>query len=225
MNIRKYSKIGTYHAAAEGENQDYLYSMENKDYLAVMLADGATACGQGQKGARLACEAAGRIIEQEGDVFFHYPKEKIAYLLSEQILYWLECNKDREEDIHEYGSTFMLAFMEKKNGRTVFVNLGDGAAISVKEKGISYLMRPRRIHGNPCLTTTEGASRMTKVEVMNVSLGENIILCSDGFLDQMSCGSSIELLKNFDLETLDDELQMSDNRDDCSYIAYTRERK
>ena len=217
--------MGTYHAAAEGENQDYLYSMENKDYLAIMLADGATACEQGTKGAQLACEAARQIIEREGDVFFHYPKEKIAYLMTEQILYWLECNKDSGEDIHEYGSTFMLAFMEKKNGRTVFVNLGDGAAISVKGEGISCLMRPKRLYGNPCLTTTEGACRLTKVEVMNVSLGENIILCSDGFLDQMSGVSGAELLRNFDLETLNDELQRSENRDDCSYIAYTRERK
>ena len=55
---------------------------------------------------------------------------------------------------------------------------------------------------------------------MNVSLGENIILCSDGFLDQMSGVSGAELLRNFDLETLNDELQRSENRDDCSYIAY-----
>ena len=41
----------------------------------------------------------------------------------------------------------------------------------------------------------------------------------------MSGVSGAELLRNFDLETLNDELQRSENRDDCSYIAYTRERK
>ena len=159
MVISKFSKTGVYHRDTKRENQDYLCSVEGKDFLAIMLADGATACEKGLEGARLSCGAMAEVIKQEGSVFFNYPKEKIAYLLTEQILYCLECNKSDACDISEYGSTFALVFMEKKTGRTVLVNLGDGAIISVTENGFSYLLKPKRYRGNPCLTTTKGAGK------------------------------------------------------------------
>ena len=87
MVINKFSKTGTYHRDLGRDNQDYLYSVDGKDFLAIMLADGATACEKGLEGARLSCESMAKVIKQEGSVFFNYPKEKIAYLLTEQILY------------------------------------------------------------------------------------------------------------------------------------------
>lgn len=222
MNIRKYSKTGSFHADAGRENQDYLLSLESREYLAVMLADGATACEWGLTGARLACEAAGQIIQREGKSFFHYPEDKMAYLLTEQILYWLECHKGGEEDIHEYGSTFMLTFMEKKTGRTVFVNLGDGAVFSVTDRGVSCVIKPERYRGNPVLTTTEGAHRMMKVVVREVALGESVLLCSDGFLELLN---RLEVPDLSGLEKLENELRRMENKDDCSYIGFVRERK
>ena len=65
MVINKFSKTGTYHRDINRENQDYVYSIEGKDFLAIMLADGATACEKGLEGARLSCEAIARVIKQE----------------------------------------------------------------------------------------------------------------------------------------------------------------
>ena len=51
MVINKFSKTGTYHRELRRENQDYLYSVDGKDFLAIMLADGATSCEKGLEGA------------------------------------------------------------------------------------------------------------------------------------------------------------------------------
>ena len=95
------------------ENQDYICSLENGKILAIMLADGATGCRKGMEGAKLACEAVSRVIETEGNTFFKYPEKKAAYLLTEQILYWIEQHKGKE-DLTEYGSTFLLVLMENR---------------------------------------------------------------------------------------------------------------
>jgi len=114
MVINKFSRIGSYHRELNLDNQDYLYSIEGKDYIAIMLADGAAACEKGLEGARMSCQAMAHVIEQEGMVFFNYPKEKIAYLLTEQILYCIECNKHDAYDLKEYGSTFALVLWRRR---------------------------------------------------------------------------------------------------------------
>lgn len=225
MIINTFSKTGTYHRKLKRKNQDYLYNIEGKDFLAIMLADGATACEKGLEGARLSCESMSKVIKQEGSEFFNYPKEKLAYLLTEHILYYLECNKTEGCDIREYGSTFAMVFMEKKTGRTVLVNLGDGAIISVTESGFSYLLKPKRYRGNPCLTTTKGAREAIDIAVCNLALGDSILMCSDGFLDQMAKEDIASLLNSYDIEGLKRKLSLIENEDDCSYISFTRERK
>lgn len=226
MVINKFSKTGSYHRALNQENQDYLYSIEGKEFVAIMLADGATACEMGLEGAKLSCQAMTQVIEREGTVFFNYPKEKIAYLLTEQILYCIECNKRETCDLKEYGSTFALVFLEKKTGRTVLVNLGDGAIMSVDEENkYSYLMRPKRYRGNPCLTTTKGATKAIEIDVVNISLGNTLFLCTDGFLEMLRDNDVADQFSNYDCEGLNQVLLSKDNSDDCSYISFTRRRK
>lgn len=224
MAIHKFSKTGAYHTARHEENQDCLYSIEGKDFLAVMLADGATTCERSLEGARLSCEAMAQVIRLEGSRFFHYPKEKIAYLLTEQILYFLERGKLDGCDIREYGSTFSLVFLEKDTGRTVLVNLGDSAVIAVGENGFFYLLRPKRYRGAPCLTTTDGAGRAIEVAVRTLAPGDSILVCSDGFLDQLQKDSVASLLNSYDTDGLDRQLSLLENEDDCSYISFTRRR-
>ena len=118
-----------------------------------------------------------------------------------------------------------MVFMEKKTGRTVLVNLGDGAIISVTESSFSYLLKPKRYRGNPCLTTTKGAGKAIEIAVCNLALGDSILMCSDGFLDQIAKEDIASLLNSYDIEGLNHKLSMIENEDDCSYISFTRERK
>lgn len=225
MIIEKFSKTGAFHRDRDQVNQDYLFSVEGGDYIAVMAADGATACKNGLEGARITCEAVSQLIENEGMVFFRYPKEKIAYLLTEQILYKLEKGKEQDCDISEYGSTFLLAFMEKKTGRTVFVNLGDGAAMLADGMGCVYIAPPRRYRETPCLTTTIGAEKAVDVTVADIALGDRILLGTDGFLEQLGKHSIKQRMMQGDMEGLNQTLQKEHNEDDCSYISFVRKRK
>ena len=224
MKVYRFTKTGQYHQMLGKENQDYICSLENGKILAIMLADGATGCRKGMEGAKLACEAVSRVIETEGNTFFKYPEKKAAYLLTEQILYWIEQHKGKE-DLTEYGSTFLLVLMEKKTGESVLVNLGDGAAISEKDHRLQYLMEPRRINGDTCLTTTKGAEQVMEIETKRIALGECVILGSDGFLEMTTDEQIYEALKERKLEQLNQKVQDAKNMDDCSYIAFVREKE
>ncbi len=223
MIINKFSKIGEYHKNSNGENQDYICSAEGKDYIAVMLADGATSCKKSKIGAKLACEAALNIIEREGHLFFHYPEEKIACLLTEHILYFLEYFKEKEYPLEEYGSTFSMAFMDKRTGRTVLINLGDGAILLINRNGeVSWLLKQKRFFGNPCLTTTKKAFKAVDIKILDIVYGERLLLCSDGFLDQFKNEKVFSATAHFDPKILNDELNNKTNMDDCSYISFER---
>ena len=207
MKVYRFTKTGQYHQMLGKENQDYICSLENGKILAIMLADGATGCRKGMEGAKLACEAVSRVIETEGNTFFKYPEKKAAYLLTEQILYWIEQHKGKE-DLTEYGSTFLLVLMEKKTGESVLVNLGDGAAISEKDHRLLYLMEPRRIIGDTCLTTTIGAEQVMEIETKRIALGECVILGSDGFLEMTTDEQIYEALKERNLEQLNQHISV-----------------
>lgn len=223
MVINKFSKTGFYHRSLNQDNQDYMYSVEEKNYTGIMIADGATACKMGLEGARLACQAVAQVIKWEGEVFFNYPKEKMAYLLIEQILYCIECNIQDGCDLEEYGSTFALVFMEKKTGRTVLINLGDSAILSIdKENDYFYLMSPKRYMGCPCLTTTKDAYKAVEVRVMDLPFGDTLFLCTDGFLKMLKNSDVADKLVNYDFDGLNCLLNKKENNDDCSYISFTR---
>ncbi len=225
MIIQKFSKAGACHDRDEEKNQDYVCSGEDDQFLTVMLADGAGACSRGREGARLACRAAADMIGQERENIFAFSPKKLAYLLTEHILYYLETFKCGGEDIHEYGSTFAMACMEKKTGKTVMVNLGDGAVFKSGGGSLLCQMKPKRFYGDPCLTTTEGAYRAMEAGCCRLSLGEGIFICSDGALDQIKTESVLCTLKTGDTDTLKRVLEAADHFDDCSFIAFTRERR
>ena len=145
-------------------------------------------------------------------------------LYGPRLLPWIEQHKGKE-DLTEYGSTFLLVLMEKKTGESVLVNLGDGAAISEKDHRLQYLMEPRRINGDTCLTTTKGAEQVMEIETKRIALGECVILGSDGFLEMTTDEQIYEALKERNLEQLNQKLQDAKNMDDCSYIAFVREKE
>lgn len=224
MKINKFNKVGVYHSSVKEENQDYMCSIDEREFLVIMLADGATMCKKGLDGARLACEAMCQVLKQEGKSFFNYPKEKISYLLTEHILYTIEKNKEAEYALNEYGSTFSMVYMEKNTGRTVLINLGDGAIIINNKNGLNISLEPRKYYGNPCLTTTQGAHYAIEIDEQYLSLGDQIMLCSDGFLEQMAENELTALLEHYDLKQLNKRLAAVENMDDCSYICFKRER-
>lgn len=225
MQIHSFSQCGEYHLSRGQKNQDQLCSWETTAEAVLVLADGASGCRKSREGARLACEAAGQILAWEGADFFHFPPRKLAYLLTEQILYQIEQNKAPEEPLRDYGSTFVMAFLEKATGHTTLVNLGDGGILHLgTEKPVS-LLPPRTYGGQPCLTTTTGADRAVEVQNTQIGPGEGILLCSDGFLHVMHQTTVSGSLKARNWEQLDQTLRRIPLTDDCSYITLIRDHR
>lgn len=225
MQIHSFSQCGAYHLSRGQENQDQLYSWETAAEAALVLADGASGCRKSREGARLACEAAGQILAWEGADFFRSPPRRLAYLLTEQILYQIEQNKAPEEPLQDYGSTLALAFLEKATGHAVLVNLGDGGILRLGTEKTVSLLPPGAYGGRPCLTTTIGAARAVEVQETRIGLGEGILLCSDGFLRVLHRKNVSEAWRTRNWEQLDRALRRSTPADDCSYITLIRDRR
>lgn len=60
---------------------------------------------------------------------------------------------------------------------------------------------------------------------MQSCTGRYALICSDGFLDQITKEDVASLLNGYDIEGLNRKLSLIEIEDDCSYISFTRERK
>ena len=226
MSIHQFTKTGTYHKRIQTENQDCVRFCEGEAFRAIMLADGASSASMmARESAVLACEAAAQIIDTEGIDFFRSRPDRIAYLLSEHILYRLERALASGQSLSDYGSTFAMAFTEKADGRTVLINLGDGAVMSAGKESPRLLMPPVKHRGKTCLTTTEGVCKAVNVTLTQTKPGEHIILCSDGFLSVLVRGGLSAAICLFDPRELNRLLLLAEPEDDCSYISMQDERK
>lgn len=78
MVISKFSRAGTYHRDIKRKNQDYLYSVEGEAFLAIMLADGATACEKGWKEQDYHVKRWQKLLNKRVVNFFINPREKMA---------------------------------------------------------------------------------------------------------------------------------------------------
>lgn len=228
MRTRQYLKTGRFHQMNGQECQDRTFVREKDGFLFAAVADGATACSRSGTGAEIACRGAADFFDREREQVFDYPAEKLCYLLTEHILYFLETETGgRGEALHDYASTILAAWIETETGRTLLVNLGDGCILRSDGKDCDMLLSPKRYHGNPCLTTTEGAYRAMELRQTVLSMREMLLLCTDGFLhflraepERLSvlaqpCGSR-------ELASLEQKLEASAEMDDSSYLAIWR---
>lgn len=224
MKVKKFSKKGRYNEENNQENQDYLCSIETDKYIGIVLADGASSCKRARDGARYVCEVLTQVIHQEPRLFWEFSKEKIAFLIIQQILYYLERKKELQIAIQEYGSMFCMAIMEKKNGRMILMSLGDNDIISIKQNGFRELVEIGKYKEKMCLTTTHGAELAMDIMEYKLALGERIFLCSNGFRFLLTDNEVVQLLNENDIEGLKHYLSQMVSEDDCSFITFIRER-
>lgn len=231
MRADQYIKTGAYHAARLEECQDRVFFTESARFAVAAAADGATACEHSGTGAEIACGAVGDFLEREGKNIFHYPDEKLSYLLVEHILYFLETETGKTgQGLQSYASTVAAACVDQKTGRTVVVNLGDGATFFIHENAFQMLLPPRRFRGHPCLTTTADAYKAVEIKRIWLGPGDTLLLCTDGFLhiletDRIRGGTVRNRIAAGEFSEVEQLLEAAAEKDDCGYIAVTRIRK
>lgn len=231
MKTHHYCKTGAYHLQEGQTCQDQLTVTVVGPYTVAALADGVSACRCGETGAQLACAAVVDFIDMEREHVFSYDPRKLAYLVMEHILYFLENESARTGNaVADYASTIMFSCVENNTGNAVLFGLGDGAVFQTSGTRILREISPKRYGGHPCLTTTEGAYQAAEIRRIQIPLGDSVLLCTDGFLHAMetdpACSEAFQhmMLEGTcaELETI---LEGADEPDDISYIQTTRTRR
>lgn len=231
MKVNQYIKTGNYHMSKGELCQDVIHYSENSDYAVAVVADGATACVRGREGAELACKAVEDFVNCEGSNIFVFAPEKLAYLLIEYVLFYLETFMERyKEGIQEYASTLIAACIEKRTGKSILLNLGDGAVFSLCGAEIKTQLSPKRFCGQPYLTTRKDAYKAVEVNTIELSLGNAVLLCTDGFIsalnsDMQNHDRMRQAIREQEFHRLDAELEQVCETDDFAYIVVTRIRK
>lgn len=231
MQYHYYQKTGAYHRATGTSCQDAFLNTEDKTYSLIACADGVSACKYGKNGAEKALEALWDFIQTEGENIFLYPRQKLTYLLLEHVLYYLELSASREKaQIKEFSSTLVFACMEKKTGRTVVGNLGDGCVIGFVSNTVKTLSAPTGYANKPFVTTSKCANKAMTVQYYDLSIGDCILLGSDGFAHaslamERSGIRMAEGLEKFEFGKIDSYLEEHPEADDCTYVALKRSRK
>lgn len=224
-NINQYTKTGEFHRKNRQECQDVVYYRENEDCKMIALADGASYCKNGKRGAAIACEAAMDFYMESGDDLEKFQEGKAAALVMEQIRYRLQKEAARENnDLDSYASTLAFVFYHKKKNSLTIFNLGDGGVFWTDEgqQCHSMLTAPGQAHYNtlskPWTGNYEAVLKRKKVSGM-----ESIWLCSDGVLNEMKKWQTEESLKKdmakMDYGDINKRLCESGSEDDLSYIT------
>ncbi|MBQ9082960.1 MAG: protein phosphatase 2C domain-containing protein [Clostridia bacterium] len=231
MECHYYQKTGAYHAANNAPCEDAVLAVEDSEYALIALADGVTACRHGKAGAQKAVEALWDYIQLERDHIFTYSPQKTSWLLLEHVLYYLELESWKENsDVAEFSSTLAFACIEKKTGRAITGNLGDGIVCGFLNGAYSAPTGPARPTNRPFLTTTQYAYKAMTLQYPELFLEDCIILGSDGFMHAVRALKDNNRLlcktaEQFDFSELDQCLAQYPEPDDCSYIAIKRSRE
>ena len=182
------------------------------------------------EGAEIACRAFEDFVAREQGNVFEFSDEKLAYLLMEHIMYFLETESGKKGvDIQSYASTITGAVVERKSGKAILLNLGDGTVFGTGLCGVRIILPPKRYSGNPCLTTTKDAYKAVEVKKVEIMMGEGLLLCTDGFMDVFNGEDTIRKslegsVKTYRWDELKKSLESIKNVDDCSYIVLIRDR-
>lgn len=225
MDYHYYQKVGEYHKKVGGSCQDTFLNIEDSSYSLIALADGVTACKFGKLGAEKAIEALGNFVQLEGEKLFLYAPEKLAYLLVEHVLYYLELTAiSKSSDLKDFSSTLSFAYIEKKTGRAVIGSLGDSSIFGIVDNAFKPLLVPTHRTTFPFVTTSNHANKAMSILYCDLHLGDCILLGSDGFTNALlgfanSDISFSELLEKFEFGGLDSYLETCGEADDCTYIA------
>lgn len=218
--LHSYTRTGNYNISRNYANQDAVYEAHNSRYVFIALADGVSECEYADRGACTACCAAADIMLNETERVLEFPDAKLAYLMIEHIRYTLE-QTFATNDIGAYSSTLAFALVDKKTGRAILFNLGDGAAFRVNSGRMFTEMMPKRQGGLPAQTTTSGAHRAAEVKRVRLRPGESLMLFSDGMTDAFTRNAPVmENVRSCDFRGIDREMEAINTDDDASYIAY-----
>lgn len=218
QKVNKYQKKGIAHT----ENQDFVCEGENERAKIILIADGVGSCKKSKIGARLVCEHICKIMLTDVEYIFSLSKENIAKLICTNLQIVLKQEADRHGAcIYDYSSTLSFVCHNKITKQTMTFVLGDSLVYQIKSNDISLICRPI-IHGMNFVntTTTHGADREVKIEILEPSEASGFLLATDGawrsfYKDGFISNEFINALEN---EGIAEFFKNRECKDDCSIV-------
>lgn len=223
--IHEFSVTGTQHLTGNGENQDAICYGTNKNYSVISLADGVSCCKEAKAGAQIASRSITHLLLKEGSCFLQFEKKLIAEFALSQILYELKEQAVRDlEKIEEYSSTIASVFFDRKRRKLLLFSLGDSMILGAGNGKCRILAAPSDSSLGCYVTTTEHASTVVSVKVIDLGFMESILICSDGAWTQMFLRDRIKpevavWLIHHEFEKLKEFLVKQKCFDDCSFVS------
>lgn len=223
--IYKASHIGRYHEMADGENQDYICTMQDDTSTVISLADGVSSCSMAKAGAEVAGEAVSKLLIRKGDMIMEYDSADIADITVTHIMQELErrARLDREE-VEDYSSTIASVLYDRKNGRILCINLGDSIILATSGDDYQIVAVPFDSSEGCCVTTTRNSAMAATATIIDAGTIDSVIICSDGAWRHMFAGNRLKeevcrILTSGDYAELSDYLSGQNCYDDYSFVA------
>lgn len=223
--IKELSEAGIHHLDTNGENQDAVCHGQNKNFFVISLADGVSACKEAKSGAEIASMAITNLLLKKGEHFLEFDNEQIAEFVLSHILFELKQHaKGESKALDEYSSTVASVLVDKKKNRMLCFNLGDSIIIATSKGKCHVLSMPADSSSRCCVTTTRGATAMASVKLLDTSLVDSVVICSDGAWRQMFNKNKLKpevfsLLANSEYDGLRDFLAAQECFDDYSFVS------
>ncbi len=223
--IEMMSKAGSYHNRTHTQNQDAVLWGSSSRLTGLFLADGVSGCERSGVGAMRACEAMKNLLMKKGAHFFALDEREIAEFALAQIRHTLRQQASLEgKPVEGYSSTMACALLDKRSGKLLTLNLGDGLIAGVRDGKLKILAMPDDSTNGCCCTTTEGAVRRTAVRFVDAGDFDEVFLCSDGAWKALFDGGHLRgdanrLLYSGSCAALAEFLRNTDTFDDCSFIS------
>lgn len=223
--INKLSETGMYHKANNEENQDALYSGENRRFTVITLADGVSECKEAKTGAEIAVKSLTELFLKKGEYFINFDKKQIAEFAVSHINYELRKKAESEKrNIEDYSSTVASVLLDRKSERLLYFSIGDSVIIASESGKCKIISNPSDSSQGCCVTTTKGAETMAKTNIINVSGLDSVIICSDGAWKGIFKRNKLkeevkELIKDNNYSELNKFIKYQDSFDDSSFIS------
>lgn len=223
--IEMMSKTGSYHSKNHTENQDVILSGSSGSLTGLFLADGVSGCERSGVGAMRVCEAMKNLLMKRGACFFDLEEREIADYSLAHVRYALrELSRLEGRPVEHFSSTMAWGLLDRRSGRLMLLNLGDGLIAGVRDGRLNILAMPDDSSKGCCCTTTEGAEGRTAVRFADAGDYDEVFLCSDGAWKALFDGGRLRdevrrLLKTGACADLANYLRKTDTFDDCSFIS------
>lgn len=223
--IEMMTKPGRYHTQSHTENQDAVGFDSRRSLTGLFLADGISECARAGAGARFSCETLKKLLMDKGECFFDLETGQIARFATEHVYHELRAEAGRAgAPVEDYASTLSCALWNRRTGKLMTLNLGDGLIAGVRGQKLRILSAPDDSSAGCCCTTTRGAGQRTAVKILDTKDLDAVFLCSDGAWKTLFDGGRISagaenILKEGTCADLAEYLRRADTFDDCSFIC------